>query len=207
MIPRLWYVTDGERGSAGRSLREVCERAAAGGAGGVLVRERELGTARLVELLRSLLPLRARGVALVVSRRLDLARALDLDGAQLSADSVDVATARHWLGTEALVGYSAHSGPEARRAASDGASYVMLSPIYPTESKPGAAARGPAWLQEATRDLPIPALALGGLSAARTSEVLKAGAWGVAAVSAIGAAPDPTAAAERFQRSISEMTR
>ena len=207
MIPRLWYVTDGERGSAGRPLREVCERAAAGGAAGILVRERKLATARLLELLRALLPLRGRGVALVVSRRLDLARALGLDGAQLTADSVDVASARRWLGSDALVGYSAHSGPEARRAARDGASYVMLSPIYPTESKPEAAPRGPVWLQEAVLDLPIPALALGGVSPARTREVLKAGAWGVAAVSAIGAAPDPAAAAERFQRSISETIR
>jgi thiamine-phosphate pyrophosphorylase len=48
------------------------------------------------------------------------------------------------------------------------------------------------------RDLPIPALALGGLTPERVAEVCAAGAWGVAAVSALGAAPDPERAAREF---------
>ncbi len=206
MIPRLWYITDGERGSAGRALREVIERAAAGGVGGVLLRERALPARDLAQLAASLAPLRRRGVALVVSRRLDLARALRLDGVQLAADAVPVANARAWLGADALIGYSAHSRDEARQVAAEGASYVMLSPIYLTESKPGAGGRGPGWLEGAIRELSIPALALGGMTPERTQEVLKAGAWGVAAVSAIGAAADVAAAARDFQLALAETT-
>ncbi len=206
MIPRLWYITDGERGSAGRALREVIERAVAGGVGGVLLRERALPARDLAQLAASLAPLRRRGVALVVSRRLDLARALRLDGVQLAADAVPVANARAWLGADALIGYSAHSRDEARQVAAEGASYVMLSPIYLTESKPGAGGRGPGWLEGAIRELSIPALALGGMTPERTQEVLKAGAWGVAAVSAIGAAADVAAAARDFQLALAETT-
>ena len=205
MIPRLWYISDGERGTAGRPLREVIERAAAGGVEAVLLRERALPDPALAQLVASLAPLRARGLRLLISRRLDLARALDLDGVQLAADAVPVAEARQWLGSDRLIGYSAHQPDEARRVAREGASYVMLSPIYSTESKPDAVARGPEWLHEITPGLAIPALALGGMTPERTHEVCKAGAWGVAAVSAIGAAPDVAEAARRFHRSLAEI--
>jgi thiamine-phosphate diphosphorylase len=201
-IPRLCYITDGERGTAGRPLREVIERAAEGGVDAVILREREAPVAHWRALCTALAAARRRGLRLIASRRLDLARALALDGVQLTADAVDVATARAWLGPRALLGYSAHSAEEARRAAAAGASYVTYSPIFPTDSKPGAAAQGVAGLAAALRDLPIPALALGGLTPERTAEVLAAGAWGVAAVSAIGAAPDPAAAARAFRRAL-----
>ena len=206
MTPRLCYITDTRRGSAGRPLAEVVRQARQGGVELVILRERTLPDSELGALLETLLPLRERGLKLVISRRLDLARAYALDGVQLAADAVPVCEARAWLGPAALIGYSAHSGPEARRAETEGASYVTLSPIYSTSSKPGTAARGPAWLAEAVQGLGLPVLALGGLTPARTREVLEAGAWGVAAISAIGAAPDVEVAAMEFWKAILENT-
>ncbi len=204
MIPRLWYISDGARGTAGRPLAEVIEAAVAGGVEGVILRERDRPDHELAGLLERLLPLRRRGVRLLVSRRLDLARAWGLDGVQLAADAVEPAQARAWLGPGALIGYSAHSGKEARRAAEEGASYVTLSPIYPTGSKPGAPGHGPGWLAQASKDLPVPVLALGGVTAARVPEVLAAGAWGVAAVAAIGAAADVERAALEFRTALAQ---
>ncbi len=206
MTPRLCYITDTRRGSAGRPLAEVIRRARQGGVELVILRERTLPDSELGALLETLLPLRERGLKLMISRRLDLARAYALDGVQLAADAVPVCEARAWLGPAALIGYSAHSGPEARRAEKEGASYVTLSPIYSTSSKPGAPAQGPAWLAEAVQGLGLPVLALGGLTPARTPEVLEAGAWGVAAISAIGAAPDVEGAAMEFWNAILENT-
>jgi thiamine-phosphate pyrophosphorylase len=172
-----------------------------------VIRERDLPDAALGSLVERLLPLRPQGLRLLVSRRLDVARAYGLDGVHLATDAVTVADARRWLGPDALVGYSAHSGEEARGIARAGASYVTLSPIYATGSKPGAAPRGCGWLEEAIRDLPIPALALGGVTRDRIGEVLRAGAWGVAVVSALGAAPDVEAAAREMKQTIQECTR
>jgi len=172
----------------------------------VVVRERSLPDAALGALLGRLQPLRAAGLRLVVSRRLDLARAYGLDGVHLASDAIPICEARSWLGADALIGYSAHSGPEARHAEKEGASYVTLSPIYPTSSKPGVPGRGPTWLAEAVRGLRLPVLALGGLKPARAREVLEAGAWGIAAVEAIGAAPDVELAATEFRNAIAENT-
>ncbi len=206
MIPRLWYVSDGARASGGRSLAAVIEAAARGGAQGVLLRER-LEARELAALCRGLAPLRARGLRVFASRRLDLALALGLDGVQLTADAVPAADARAWLerGSRRLVlGYSAHSRAEAAEVAAQGADYVMLSPIFATDSKPGARALGLEELACASRALPIPVVALGGLTPARAVEAARAGAHGVAAASGIGAAPDVERAARAFHRCLPE---
>ncbi len=204
MIPRVCYITDGKRGTGGRRQADVIEAAFRGGLRMLIVRLRQASGERWSELLEPILPLRDRGLRVLASRRLDVARAFDLDGVHLAADSVSVRQARAWLGADALVGYSAHDAEEARRVAREGASYVTLSPIYPTESKPGARGRGCVWLEEATRGLEIPALALGGITPDRTAETHSAGAWGVAAVSAIGAAVEPEAAVRAFEKALTE---
>jgi thiamine-phosphate pyrophosphorylase len=197
-------MSDGARGTGGRSLFDVIEALARGGVELVVLRERDWTGAEWTEAARRLGPARARGLRVVASRRLDVARALGLDGVHLGREAVPVREARGFLGPDALIGYSAHDGAEARGAAQDGASYVTLSPVYATDSKPEAPARGSDWLRSASRDLPIPALALGGLTAARVGEVLAAGAFGVAAVGALGAAPDPEAAAREFRRALAD---
>ncbi|MFQ5513693.1 MAG: thiamine phosphate synthase [Myxococcota bacterium] len=202
MIPRLCFIADSERGSGGRPLEEVVLQALAAGAEMVIVRERGRSDAELSALLDQIAARRPAGCRVLVSRRLDLVRACGLDGVHLAADAVPLPQARAWLGPEALIGYSAHSAAEARRAAEEGASYVTLSPIYPTGSKPGAAGRGAAWLARATGTLPIPVLALGGMTPARVQEVRAAGAWGVAAVSAIGAAPKIEEVVQEFRRAL-----
>jgi thiamine-phosphate pyrophosphorylase len=204
MIPRLVFVTDGARGSGGRPLQDVIARAFEGGVEAVILRERGLEDAALCAHIEALAPLRARGLRVLVSRRLDLARAYALDGVQLTADSVPVAEARSWLGGRFCLGFSAHSGEEARRAEDSGADYVTLSPIYPTDSKSGASGRGTSWLAHELGGLGIPALALGGVTAERVPEVLGCGAWGVAAVAAIGAAVDVEQAARKLKQSITE---
>ncbi len=199
MIPRLFYMTDGTRGTGGRAQEAVIRSAFEGGAEAVVVREPDPAA-----LLERLAPLRARGLRVLVSRRLDLVRAYGLDGVHLAADAVPVAESRAWLPPGTWIGYSAHSGAEARRVAREGADYVTLSPVHATDSKPGARGRGTDWLRESLADLAIPALALGGVTPGRTQEILKTGAWGVAAVSAIGSAPDVTRAAAEFREAILE---
>jgi thiamine-phosphate pyrophosphorylase len=206
VIPKLCYVTDGARGTGGRKLAEVNRAAARGGVDLVVLRERALSDTGWCELAAALEPLRRAGLRVVASRRLDLARGLGLDGVHLAADAVPVAEARAWLGADALIGYSAHDGAEARRAREDGADYATLSPIWPTESKPGAPARGTAWLARAAAEAGLPVLALGGVTAARAPEARRAGAHGVAAVSAIGAADDVESAARDFARALAEAT-
>ena len=199
MIPRLCYITDVERGTAGRPLEWVIREAAAGGLDMVMLRDRGAPVEVWRRLCDALSAERRKGLRVVVSRRLDVARALRLDGVHLAADALPVGLARAWLGNEALLGYSAHSAEEALDAERAGASYVTLSPIYATGSKPGASGRGIDWLGKATCRTSLPVLALGGVTPPRAPSVLAAGAWGIAAIEAIGAASDVRGAAEAFR--------
>lgn len=207
MIPRLCYITDGERGTGGRDQARVIEALFTGGLRMLVLRDRRATASTFRSWLAPLTPLRARGLRVGVSRRLDLARAFELDGVQLAADAVPVAEARRWLPKQAWIGYSAHSASEALAAERAGASYVTLSPVYATGSKPYAVGRGCDWLREAAGRLGIPVLALGGLVPERVPEVLRAGAWGVAAISALGAASDPETAARDFLRALGPVSK
>ena len=126
----------------------------------------------------------------------------NFDGVHLGREAVPVREARIFMGPDALIGYSAHEGDEGQCVAAEGASYVMLSPVYPTTSKASAKARGCEWLRKASEGLAVPAFALGGVTPARVAEILASGASGAAAVEALGAAPDPEAAAREFRRAL-----
>ena len=104
------------------------------------------------------------------------------------------AEARRILGGERLIGYSAHSADEALQAQHDGADFVTFGPVYHTPSKAQyGEPLGLGALAEAARAVSIPVFALGGVKRASVAEVMSAGAQGVALISAIMAAPDPTA--------------
>jgi thiamine-phosphate pyrophosphorylase len=232
LIPRLWYITDGTRGSAGRPLLSVIEQAAEGGVEAVVLRHIEGPDRTVVELVQALAPARERGLRVLLSRRADLALALGLDGVHLAQDALPIDRVRAWLATgdgeprtprpeagvpvagdgraraavraRPLIGYSAHSAAEATEAAHLGADYVTLSPIYATESKPGVAGHGLDWLADAARAVPVPVIALGGVTPERTRGIVDAGAWGIAAVAALGAAQDVAGAARAFARELSK---
>jgi thiamine-phosphate pyrophosphorylase len=171
------------------------------GRAAVQLREKDLGGRELLALARALLPVcRAAGQRLVVNDRLDVAIAAGADGVHLPAAGVPAADARRLLGPGALVGVSCHSAAEAARARDGGASYATVSPVYDTPSKRRYGAPvGLEVLAEASR-LGLPVVALGGVTAARVTEVRAAGAHGVAVLRAWLEADDPSAAVHALLR-------
>jgi thiamine-phosphate pyrophosphorylase len=159
----------------------------AAGLRAVQVREKDLPTRPLLDLAREVRVLtREYGARLFVNDRLDIALAVEADGVQLRADSMPVAAARRLLGPERLIGVSAHSAAEARRAEAEGADFVLLGPIYATPSKLAYGAPiGLEPLAEAAQQCRLPVFAIGGITAARLDAVHRAGARGAAVISAI----------------------
>ena len=132
------------------------------------------------------------GACLSVGGDVDLALEVAADGVHLAADAAlasGLAAARARLGAAAIIGVSAHGDEEVAAARAAGADYVTLSPIYPTSSKPGyGPALGVEGLAQAARG-PLPVLALGGVTAARTTECRRAGAAGIAIMGEVMRAP------------------
>jgi thiamine-phosphate pyrophosphorylase len=102
------------------------------------------------------------------------------------------------------LGYSAHHMLElspARRRAVD---YVTYSPIFPTSSKPGHPGTGVDALRRFSRQAGVPVLALGGLTPERVASCRRAGAAGIAVLSGIMHADDPTRAAQAYAQAWKE---
>jgi thiamine-phosphate pyrophosphorylase len=181
------------------SLPDLDERARALGRYGDValhVRSAALPVTARLDLARRF---RAAARCVLINDRADLVPSAGADGVHLPARGIPVPTARDLLGPAAVVGRSVHSPREARAQTALGADYVFLGPIWETPSHPGVPGLGLAALAEAQ---PARVVAIGGLTPERAAACLAAGAWGVAAVSALWLADDPAAAAEAFLLSL-----
>ena len=200
---RLYVVTDRHE-AAGRDLEEIVAAAAQVGAGAIQLREKDLSARDLYALgARLQAALSPYGVPLLINDRLDVALALDAAGVHLAGHSLPTAVARRVLGAGKLLGVSTHSVEEARRAAEDGADFIVFGPVFTTPSK--VAYGPPQGLQHLTtvvRAVRIPVLAIGGIDHTNLPQVVQAGAYGVAMIRAVLVAPDPYKATQQLRAAL-----
>lgn len=200
----LYLVTD-PRQVAARGLAATVAAAVAGGATLVQLRDPDAHGRDLVAQARALRALLApRGIALIVNDRVDVAHAAGADGVHLGQDDLSPQAARAMLGPDAIVGLSV--GTPAEFASSDlsGVDYLGVGPVRATGTKADAgAAIGPGGVAAVRRLTTLPIVGIGGIDAAIAGAVIRAGADGVAVVSAVCAAADPKAAAEALRAAVS----
>ena len=180
-------------------LERVVKDALQGGVDVVQLREKDrsdrdlLAEATLVRQWTT-----ATGALLIVNDRADVALACGADGVHLGQDDLPVNMARRILGGEKLVGVSTHSIEQARQAVLDGADYLGVGPVFPSQTKTFDAFPGLEFVREVAAEITRPWFPLGGINESNIAEVLAAGAHRVALSGAIAAADDPRIAAERL---------
>jgi thiamine-phosphate diphosphorylase len=108
------------------------------------------------------------------------------------------------MGEDAWIGRSVHSVAAAEGAAADGADYLIAGAIFATGSHPGAAPAGLGFLAEVAAAVGMPVVAIGGITPANAGDCLRAGARGVAVLSALMDAADPGAVAAAYRRAMEE---
>ena len=187
----LYLITDRHQ-TAGRPLLPLLDRALAAGVKAVQLREKDLNSQSLAELAGELLALtRKHDSLLFINDRVDLVLAVGADGVHLRSDSMPIRAARRVLGPHRLIGMSVHNAAEVLKAEADGADFAVLGPVYDTPSKRAYGDPiGLRPLEEASQQSHIPVFAIGGISLSRVQEVRRAGARGVAIISAILEAAD-----------------
>ncbi len=159
--------------------------------------------ARLYELKSTVDTCRAAGVPVLVNDRVDLALASGADGVHLGQDDLPIAEARRILGDDAIIGATASTVEEAKRAEDAGASYIGFGPVFATTSKANPQPiRGLHALEEAVRGVSVPVIAIAGITAARIPSVMGTGAHGVAVMTAVSLASDPAAAVGELREAI-----
>src|SRR5256712_4720778 len=198
MDPTLYVILD-RAAARGRDLTDLLESTIAGGCHMVQLREKEWPSGRLLPLAERLRGrCRAAGVTFIVNDRVDLAVAVEADGVHLGQDDLPPRVARPLLRPGMLLGVSTHSAEQARAAQAARADYVAVGSIFPTATKAGFELVGPGLLRELRPEIRVPLIAIGGITAANVREAIRAGADGVAVISAGGGGADPAAARRRL---------
>ncbi len=202
----VYLVADPDQTSTDLPL--VVHRALEGGCTAVQLRAKRQTDRSLLALAVKIREICAAHRALfLVNDRLDVAFASGADGVHLGVDDLPVADARrvaeHVDRPDLVIGYSPETDEQALTAASLGADYLGVGPVFATASKPDAgAAIGLETLKRRAAAVPVPVIGIGGIVPENAPEVIEAGAVGVAVIGAILRADDPTAAAQALTQAV-----
>jgi thiamine-phosphate pyrophosphorylase len=199
----LYLVTDRNQ-TGGRDLLRVLERALDGGVKAIQLREKDLSGRDLFLLAeRSHKLCQAYHAALFINDRVDVALAVDAAGVQLSKSSLPLVTARALLGPQKIIGISTHSLQEAKEAKQNGADFILFGPVYFTASKAAYGdPQGLAALKTIVDNISLPVYAIGGIKAENIKSTKNCGVRGVALISAIVSAENPTEATQTILRQL-----
>ena len=200
----LLHVLTDREWSRGRDMLSVAAAALDGGATVIQLRDKTASTRVLIEeglALRALT--RERGALLIVNDRIDVALAVEADGAHVGQDDMPAGFARRLLGPNRILGVSAATMEEAEEAVAGGADYLGVGPIFPSLGKADAGLpTGVDLLTELAGHFTTPIVAIGGITAENATEVVRAGACGVAVITAIVYAEDITSASRQLRLAV-----
>lgn len=196
----LYVITD-EGVGHGFSHAEIAQRAIAGGADVIQLRDKWLSGQELLAAATAVREItRDAGALFIVNDRLDVALAAGADGVHLGENDLPIDHARKITPPGFIIGASVGSVATAVSAEAAGADYVVLSPTFSTASKADAGpGHGLAILSAIRSAISRPLLAIGGINPGNVGDVIAAGADGVAVISAVVGQPDITAAAREMR--------
>lgn len=183
---------------------ELAELAIEGGADTVQFRQKQGTTRELIAMAQGMQTIcEQHKVPLIVNDRADIALAVGATGTHFGQDDMPVSIGRQILSTKAIIGASARAEDKILEAISEGADYIGFGPIYGTTSKSDA--EMPKGLERLRRMCDIaacPVIAIGGISVQTAGDVIRAGAHGIAVISAVCAHPEPTVATQALLNEI-----
>jgi thiamine-phosphate pyrophosphorylase len=188
------------------SLAEISAAAVRGGATLLQLRNKTGATRELVEQASAIKQaITGKGVPLLINDRVDVALAMGADGVHLGRDDVDPRIARRLLGPGAIIGSTVRSEEDVASLAPDAIDYVCIGGVFTTSSKdnpdPPIGLQGFSRLARLVRERApnIPVGAIAGINEKNSADVIRAGADGIAVVSAVISVTDPEAAARKLR--------
>ncbi|MFB0566827.1 MAG: thiamine phosphate synthase [Candidatus Aminicenantaceae bacterium] len=183
---KLCLVADAEVAGE-KNIISCISEAVEGGVTIVQLRGKKLKTREFLEIgQKSAEILKAKNIPLIINDRIDIALSCEAEGVHLGQRDLPLFFARKIMGANKLIGVSVNTVKEATDAEKGGANYLGAGPVFFTQTKknlrPLLGLRG---LQNITKEVKIPVLAIGGINSENAGDTIKAGADGVAVVSAI----------------------
>ncbi len=196
----LYLVTDAAL-CQDHGLEHTVSAAVRGGVTLVQLRDKHASDEQMTAQAKRLKALLAgTGVPLIINDRLQVALESQADGLHVGQSDAEVQDARRALGEQAIIGLSINTLDQLQAAPVELLDYVGIGPVFATGSKQDHAQPiGFGGLASLVKACPLPSVAIGGLKAEHAFSVQRAGANGMAVISAICGQPDPYQAAHAFQ--------
>ncbi|MBQ6813898.1 MAG: thiamine phosphate synthase [Methanobrevibacter sp.] len=195
----VYLVTD-HKGKTNDEILNIIEEAIKGGTGLVQIREKTASTKDFYELAMKVKEITSKyNVPLIINDRIDIALAVDSEGVHIGQDDMPADIARKIIGDDKILGVSAATIEEAKKAEADGADYLGSGAVFPTATKDDADSVTKEGLKEIVNSVDIPVVAIGGISIENAESLKDTGIAGFSVVSAIMSAEDPKKASETLK--------
>ena len=194
---RLYLITPPRIDDPAAFARSLELALAAGDVAALQVRLKEVPDSIIETVAETVLPLaQARGVAVIMNDRPDLAARLGCDGVHVGQSDASYAEARRAVGPDRIVGVTCHDSRHlAMEAAEAGADYVAFGAVFPTSTKDASTRVELALFSIWQEVMQIPCVAIGGITADNVHEPASAGADFVAVSAGVWSHPEGPAAA------------
>ena len=195
----VYLVTD-RRNKTDEEFLNIIEEAIKGGTTIVQLREKTASTKEFYELALKVKEITSKyDVPLLINDRIDIALAVDSEGVHIGQDDMPAVVAREIIGKEKILGVSASTVEEAKKAETDSADYIGSGAVFPTATKDDADSVSKEELKEIVDSIDIPVVAIGGITIENANTLKGSGIAGFSVVSAIMSAEDPKEASKKLK--------
>ena len=195
----VYLVTD-HRNTTDEEFLNIIEEAIKGGTTIVQLREKTASTKEFYQLALNVKEITSKyDVPLLINDRIDIALAVDSDGVHIGQDDMPADIARKIIGKDKILGVSASTVAEAKKAEADGADYIGSGAVFPTATKDDADSVSKLQLKEIVHSIDIPVVAIGGITLENADTLKDTGIAGFSVVSAIMSADNPKEASQKLR--------
>jgi len=175
---RLYLITPprlDDLAAFGRTLAHALD---AGDVAALQIRLKDVPDEIVAAAVDALMPIaQARGVAVILNDRPDLAARLGCDGVHVGQSDASYAEARRAVGKDRMVGVTCHDSRHlAMEAAEAGADYVAFGAFFPTTTKDAPTRAEPEILTIWQESMEVPCVAIGGITPENARGLAAAGA-------------------------------
>ena len=193
----LYLVTDNSEDEE-KFLRTI-EEGIKGGVTVVQIREKTAETLDFYNLALKVKKITSKyNIPLIINDRVDVALAIDADGVHVGQSDMPCEVTRKLIGENKILGVSAATIDEAKKAQKDGADYIGTGAVFPTKTKDDAPKVTKKDLKEIVESIDIPVVAIGGITLENANQLIDTGIAGLSVVSAIMSSDNPKKSSEEL---------
>ena len=201
----LYAVTD-RHWLGNQTLLEQVQEALDGGATCIQLREKQLDEENFLKEAIEIQKLcKEYHVPFIVNDNVEIAKDMHADGIHVGQSEMEDLDVRKALGNDVILGVSAQTVEQAKKAEAHGADYLGVGAVFPTGSKDDAEDVSYETLKAICEAVSIPVIAIGGITQDNVKELAGSGIVGIAVISAIFAQQHITQATKDLKQATEQM--